>query len=231
MSNTSSQHAIQIGTEGSRPSLHHEAIYVVEFGNGTLKVGRSGDPKRRVKNHEYLARRKGTEVSRAWTSGWHLAARNNETALIYHCHSYEGSKVTGREWFTGVDYASVVDYAESLVKEPDFDTAGPEGCLSLWGGRSKRLVEMKGGAMSPTLEEGETLVVVPTLRGFEFDGIFMFILEDQEFIRRVQRIPGKGVNVIADNKMHASFFIRRDDLNKVDVVGYVDGRITFTAMN
>ena len=87
------------------------------------------------------------------------------------------------------------------------------------------LVTVKGDSMAPTLMDGDTIFVdrqVSELR----DGIYVFQMEGDLLVKRLQKLPGSLVSVISDNPRFQTFQV---DLNSGDrqfhLIGRYRGRI------
>jgi predicted GIY-YIG superfamily endonuclease len=88
-------------------------VYVIEFTSGTVKVGQTASPQKRVAQHDKAAQAHRHSVVRSWVSAPHFEYATNETALIAFCE--ERWKVAaGREAFEAADFDSVVEYAQGL---------------------------------------------------------------------------------------------------------------------
>ncbi|MEU9833253.1 hypothetical protein AB0D67_17145 [Streptosporangium sp. NPDC048047] len=94
-------------------------LYVLAFSSGTVKVGRTDSGRRRILQHRAEAARHGVELTDEWLSPAHTGWYQNERALIEHCES-TGIRIGGNksEYFTGLDFAAVRAFAESLVNIP-----------------------------------------------------------------------------------------------------------------
>jgi len=107
-------------------------IYVVEFDQGTIKVGTSVDPKARLRSHAGLAAFFQISIARRWISLPHANAQANEKALIHWC-TERAQVVGGREWFGGLAFDEVVAHGRKLAGDspllPDLDGADPRGLL------------------------------------------------------------------------------------------------------
>lgn len=105
------------------PSSMDALIYAIEFDNGCVKVGFSANPKRRLESHYGAARSFGLKVLRSWVSPEHASTRalENEKTLIKFCAEYPQSKGLSREFFSGVGFDAIMDFAKSLTFEPTSD--------------------------------------------------------------------------------------------------------------
>lgn len=86
-------------------------LYVVEFAAGILKVGKSANPDRRLEQHA-----KAGFVQRTWVSAHHLGCSSTERQVLKYCASY-GQLHGGREYFTGLEFCSVVIRALLVVDD------------------------------------------------------------------------------------------------------------------
>lgn len=67
-----------------------------------------------------------------------------------------------------------------------------------------------GDSMKGMFNSGDPLVVDRGIRSVDFDAVYFFRVENEGFIKRLQRIPGEGVRVISENKKYESWTIKRD---------------------
>jgi T5orf172 domain len=104
-------------------------VYVLAFGNGIVKVGRTQNLKRRMWNHKSAARKSGTVVADSWVSPLHVEWEIHEDTLKEIAAKY-GGRPLSPEYFEGADYASIVSAATRLPFTPPSDEtadgAGPE---------------------------------------------------------------------------------------------------------
>lgn len=99
-----------------RPADAHWAdgfIYVVEFSDSTIKVGRALDLSRRLSAHRSDARRFGLNITRWWGSDIHRGYDDTESALIKFSEA-NGNVQGGREYFTDLDFDTAVEFATSI---------------------------------------------------------------------------------------------------------------------
>jgi hypothetical protein len=87
-------------------------IYVLQFSSGRVKVGYTADIKARLTAHNSSAKVHGIRIEEKWVSPFHKEARFNEKRLIGFCRSVVGAEYTG-EYFTGVSFATAVEFASS----------------------------------------------------------------------------------------------------------------------
>lgn len=89
-------------------------VYVVELQNGTVKVGRTGNPERRINEHNRNALAQQGAVARSWASSAHRNSPATEQQLIDFCRRTFGEPVVGREVFANADFDRTVRYASRL---------------------------------------------------------------------------------------------------------------------
>jgi predicted GIY-YIG superfamily endonuclease len=92
-------------------------VYVIAFSNGTVKVGRAQDALRRVAAHKGDARKFGHAINDCWTSPLHLEWYANEDTLKKLAVKFGGTPIRA-EYFTGTDYAAIVNEALTLPFTP-----------------------------------------------------------------------------------------------------------------
>ncbi|MFD5027058.1 hypothetical protein [Streptomyces sp. NPDC058373] len=102
-----------------REQVRHRAeryVYVIEFSSGIVKVGQSGRPQARVREHEKAAAMHGHTILRRWVSAPHTGCDANEKLLIaFAAERWPAS--SGREAFTDAHYDEIVEFAAGLQYE------------------------------------------------------------------------------------------------------------------
>lgn len=93
------------------------SVYVAEFSDGWIKVGRGRNADARIKQHQSVSRMRGASLVRAFKSNPVANPKAVERRLIALCSAL-GEKVHGNEWFTGVSYESLVCAAQSAAVRP-----------------------------------------------------------------------------------------------------------------
>ncbi len=95
-------------------------VYAVEFSSGVVKVGKTTDPGSRLANHAKYAEIHGGAIRESWTSELHNGYTKTERQLIEFCQQ-RGAKVFGKEYFGGLDFNIVRDFAEITVQLSQID--------------------------------------------------------------------------------------------------------------
>lgn len=57
-----------------------------------------------------------------------------------------------------------------------------------------------GDSMRPVFNPGDPLLVDRGVTKVDFDGLYFFRVEDEGFIKRLQRVPGEGIRVLSANR-------------------------------
>lgn len=78
------------------------------------------------------------------------------------------------------------------------------------GAKNLCIVTGFGDSMRGMFEPGDPLIVDTGVRSVEFDAIYFFRVENEGFIKRLQRIPGEGIRAISENKAYESWTIKPD---------------------
>ncbi|HRO60257.1 MAG TPA: S24 family peptidase [Burkholderiaceae bacterium] len=67
-----------------------------------------------------------------------------------------------------------------------------------------------GDSMRPLFNPGDPLIIDTGVKTVEFDAVYFFRVDNEGFIKRLQRIPGEGLVAISDNKSYRDWTIRKD---------------------
>ncbi|WP_250029857.1 GIY-YIG nuclease family protein [Paractinoplanes maris] len=89
-------------------------LYVLEFSTGSIKVGLTEDPKRRLGQHLGEARAFGVYITNYWISPSCHNFVSNETRLINACGRVSKQR-SRKEYFHDVPYATAVGFANELT--------------------------------------------------------------------------------------------------------------------
>jgi hypothetical protein len=90
-------------------------LYVCHFSNGRIKIGRSTNPVNRIQGHANRVFCVGIDMVEHRIFRCEFDSVAAETALIEKCTSI-ASEVRGLEWFAGLNFATVCDWAEQASK-------------------------------------------------------------------------------------------------------------------
>ena len=78
-----------------------------------------------------------------------------------------------------------------------------------------------GDLMSPTINDGDVVVVDKAVRAFNTDGIYAFEIHSQLHICRIQRRASGDIAIIPDNQRYTADVISRDMLDDVLIHGAI----------
>ncbi|RAW92435.1 MULTISPECIES: XRE family transcriptional regulator [unclassified Photorhabdus] len=98
-----------------------------------------------------------------------------------------------------------------------------EEARKLFGGRpadSIRMITVNGDSMSGTFEPRDQIFVDITKNYWDGDGIYIFILENQVYIKRLQ-LQYKKLAIISDNKKYETWYLDEDEAQKLHIQGKV----------
>lgn len=85
--------------------------------------------------------------------------------------------------------------------------------------RNLRIGSGRGDSMTGTYSHGDMLFIDCGIDGVPFDGVYAFMLNDQLYIKRLQKRPDGSYNMISDNKQYEVFVISPKD--KLQIFGRV----------
>lgn len=66
-----------------------------------------------------------------------------------------------------------------------------------------------GDSMKGMFNSGDPLIVDLSINIVEYDAVYFFRVENEGFIKRLQRIPGEGLRVLSENRKYDSWTIKR----------------------
>lgn len=89
------------------------------------------------------------------------------------------------------------------------------------------LVTVRGDSMYPTLQDGDLLLVDRQVAEPR-DGIYVFQMEGELLVKRLQRLPGGLFSVISDNPKFSPFSVNPSDPGlDFAIIGRYRGRLSF----
>lgn len=124
-----------------RPETAHKNdgyVYVIEFDNGTVKVGQTKHPDKRLSQHRTASSKFGIGIAKYFVSEIHRGHEDTERALIKHAQKLAGSESVPGEYFTGIHFSDCVDFIKSLPlkestdEEREQDIAEEKESLARW---------------------------------------------------------------------------------------------------
>jgi hypothetical protein len=156
-------------------------LYILEFSDGLIKVGRSTKPLQRVETHIGTLRKYAqSELVRGWLSPFHADHVETEAALI-ECGHRLATSVRGNEFLVGACFADLVSFAGTLLYLPTAHgprrRGGMDGFIEAHQRGLERLRAAPGNEFSdgsplpaptvvlppPSSEDGEELLQALTL--------------------------------------------------------------------
>lgn len=85
---------------------------------------------------------------------------------------------------------------------------------------------VSGDSMNDTLKDGDRVLVDRTQ--VKPDGVFLFRMDDELRIKRLQRAAGGALRILSDNSRYSAELVRPEELDKIEILGrceVVIGRI------
>lgn len=69
------------------------------------------------------------------------------------------------------------------------------------------IISHQGDAMAPTIGNGDNLLIDTAVNTWQTDGVYLFSLDGNIYLRRVHKRPGAGLEAQADNARYPSFVL------------------------
>ncbi|MEW6078686.1 MAG: XRE family transcriptional regulator [Thermodesulfobacteriota bacterium] len=82
------------------------------------------------------------------------------------------------------------------------------------------LMDVVGDSMSPTIEEGDTVLVDQSRTDIYAGGIYALGIDDTVMVKRLEKHPGRLV-LISANSRYAPVYLQGEEINRVRVIGRV----------
>jgi phage repressor protein C with HTH and peptisase S24 domain len=84
-----------------------------------------------------------------------------------------------------------------------------------------KLITANGTSMQGTIDNGDVLFVDVTVRQFDGDGIYVISRSNEIQVKRLQRLHGKKLAILSDNKENISETLSAQEANEVVICGRV----------
>lgn len=149
------------------------------------------------------------EIENVISSSLSNRATNNHQ---YPIHLIDFQAKAGEVGYINANYPEVI---QSIYFSLD-------GLLEIVGRKSNNGIEMitiPSDSMSPTINKGDVVFVDTTVNYYDNEGIYIFAIEDEVYIKRLQKIPGGIYKALSDNKSYEPFDITKDCLDSAHILG------------
>ena len=83
------------------------------------------------------------------------------------------------------------------------------------------LISAYGDSMEGTFNDGDLLLVDRCVNDIKIDAVYVLALNDELYIKRLQRRPDGSVLMISDNKKYEPYLIQNGEREKFQVLGRV----------
>jgi phage repressor protein C with HTH and peptisase S24 domain len=113
---------------------------------------------------------------------------------------------------------------------PDYDVVAEEIVLRKdWVARNLNITNTSnlamitgsGDSMQPTFYDGDVLIVDSGIKDVITDAVYVLTINDQLYIKRLQRRPDGSILMISDNKQYEPYLIEDGERDKFSVLGRV----------
>jgi phage repressor protein C with HTH and peptisase S24 domain len=87
--------------------------------------------------------------------------------------------------------------------------------------KNLRVITGYGNSMETAFFDGDPLLVDIGVREVRVDAVYVFAMDDELFIKTLQRIPGIGLKVISNNKTYEPYVIEEAAKVQLEVLGRI----------
>lgn len=83
-----------------------------------------------------------------------------------------------------------------------------------------KMITVSGDSMKGTFDPQDLIFVDTTVNYFQGDGIYVFVLKEKIYVKRLQLMFDK-LAIISDNKAYETFYLTEEKMNEIKIVGKV----------
>lgn len=97
-----------------------------------------------------------------------------------------------------------------------------DGLLEIVGRKTNNglyMITVPTDSMSPTIDKGDVVFIDTNVTSYSGEGIYIFAVDNEVYIKRLQRVPGGIYKALSDNKSYDPFEMRSDLFETVTIIG------------
>ena len=97
-----------------------------------------------------------------------------------------------------------------------------DGLLEIVGRKTNNglyMITVPTDSMSPTIDKGDVVFIDTNVTSYSGEGIYIFAIDNEVYIKRLQRVPGGIYKALSDNKSYDPFEMRSDLFETVTIIG------------
>lgn len=132
-----------------------------------------------------------------------------------HCYKIELLDVKAKAGIGGVINNEYPDVIQSIYFSLD-------GLLEIVGRKTDNglyMITVPTDSMSPTIEKGDVVFIDTNVKSYLGEGVYIFAIDNEVYIKRLQKIPGGTYKALSDNKNYDPFDISQDVFADAIVIG------------
>ena len=81
------------------------------------------------------------------------------------------------------------------------------------------MITVPTDSMSPTIDKGDVVFIDTNVTSYSGEGIYIFAVDNEVYIKRLQRVPGGIYKALSDNKSYDPFEMTSDLFETVTIIG------------
>lgn len=97
-----------------------------------------------------------------------------------------------------------------------------DGLLEIVGRKTNNglyMITVPTDSMSPTIDKGDVVFIDTNVTTYIGEGIYIFSVDNEVYIKRLQRVPGGIYKALSDNKAYEPFELTDDLFETVTIIG------------
>ncbi|MDA3978526.1 XRE family transcriptional regulator [Gallibacterium sp. AGMB14963] len=182
--------------------------------------GETRDPKNIVEianalnvNPHWLKTGEGSrEITTAISPITSLVSNNEDEEHTYQIDRLDVQAAAAINGITNQDYPDIIQ-SIYFSKQGLIEIVGKKSTDNVY------LITVPTDSMAPTINKGDLVFVDTKIDYYDTEGIYIFSLNGDLYIKRLMRLPTNVYKAISDNKLYPAFDISDDLFNTAKIVG------------
>ncbi|KGQ25841.1 XRE family transcriptional regulator [Gallibacterium anatis] len=130
----------------------------------------------------------------------------------YCIHQLDAYAVAGRQGFINQEFPDI-------VRSIYFSQQGLSEIVGINNADGISMISVPTDSMSPTIEKGDIVFIDTRIDCYNGEGIYIFDLDGETYIKRLQKIPFQGMLALSDNERYKPIPISDKDFSSAVIRG------------
>lgn len=140
----------------------------------------------------------------------YVPAQNEQNALRVDVMDYQAAAYSSG--IVNVDYPDVIE-SIFFTEEGLFKVIGRKSAVGI------KLFKVPTDSLSPTINPSDLVFVDTLINNYVAEGIYVFNLNGETYIKRLQRLPTGVIRALSDNPLYPPFEITDELFDTAEIIG------------